>query len=1063
MNTRNPIPLILCLLALTHALSPAAELTATDVLTATGTGGGLAVHVGCGQGKLVAELGRHPSFTVFGLDRDARHVAAAREQLGAAGLYGKATVDQLVGNGLPLIDNVVNLLVLGPGHGIAPAEIQRILTPGGVAWDGNAKTVKAVPEETDEWTHYLHGPDNNAVSEDEVVSYPYHTQWAGYPVWTRNHNHLNGYSAVVTSAGRIFYIFDDGPIQSVTYAPRWRLVARDAYNGVVLWKRDIRDWEGHLRPFRSGPVEITRRLVASGERLYVTMGYGAPVSVLDAATGETVRTLDGTEGTHEILFSEGILYLVAGNAMPEPDEDTLSRWKASPPPREKRIQAMSPTTGTRLWETADEHTSEMLATTLCMDETRLFFQSPDNLVCLAKDSGRTLWKTARPVIKNRKSWSSATVVVRDGVVLCADGSFGPEKAKKKGDAGKAPGKGPQRISTGALNWTVTPSPDSAPGGELIAFQAEDGKELWRCPAAFGYCAPPNLFVADGLVWVSSQPGINVADMTEGRDLQTGEVKRKLDTARAFDAAHHHRCYRDKATNRFLLLGRTGVEWVDLRNNDIQRHFWIRGSCQYGLMPANGLLYLPGHSCGCYIQSKLNGFWALAPKRTGDPAQPETGTDPLTRGPAYDTGLGKPNGAAAWPMHRHGLARAGATEIAVPKDLAPSWSVDLGGDLTAPVAALGKLIVSRKDTHTVTALAVADGRAMWSFRAGGVVDSPPSISRERVVFGAHDGYVYCLTLKGGEVAWRFRAAPRDRRAMTFGHLESLWPVVGSVSIVSNTVYCVAGRSSYLDGGISMVRLDLESGKELGRVKLYSRDPQTGEQPDALLEDVELPGFLPDILVVQDDSLFLRDRQFTMDLKEKTARYAPHLYSSGGLLDPHWWHRTAWIWGGRAWGRASGWAIAGKYNPSGRLLVLDDTKVYGYKFSEHGGSGGGHSLFCSDKKVKKVDQKLENNNAAIVKYVTPDKVVYHWKTRIPFGVRGMVRAGNTLFAAGPGNARETHFDDSKGTPVLAAFNCADGKLLSRIEIPSQPVFDGMAAVNRRLFMSLVNGRVVCYSGK
>jgi hypothetical protein len=332
----------------------------------------------------------------------------------------------------------------------------------------------------------------------------------------------------------------------------------------------------------------------------------------------------------------------------------------------------------------------------------------------------------------------------------------------------------------------------------------------------------------------------------------------------------------------------------------------------------------------------------------------------------------------------------------------------------------------------------------------------------VVFGAHDGYVYCLTLRDGRLVWKFRAAPRDRRTVVFGHLESVWPVVGSVSIVGDTVYCVVGRSSYLDGGMALFRLDLATGNVIGKTALYSRDPETGEQPDELLEDVELPGSLPDILVIQNDSVFLRDRQFAMDLKEKVARYDPHLYCSGGLLDPNWWHRTIWIWGSRAWGRASGWAVAGRYNPSGRLLVLDDTKVYGYKFSERG-SGGGHSLFCSDKKVRKVNQKLKNNNAAIVKYVTPDKVVYHWKTPIAFGVRGMVRAGDTLFAAGPGEAQETHFDDSRGTPVLAAFRCKDGKQLSRTKIPSQPVFDGMAAVNGRLFMSLVNGTVVCYGGK
>ena len=63
-------------------------------------------------------------------------------------------------------------------------------------------------------------------------------------------------------------------------------MARNAFSGVVLWKRDIEKWEDHLRPFRTGPTELQRRLVAVGDCVYVTLGYGAPVTALDAATGD---------------------------------------------------------------------------------------------------------------------------------------------------------------------------------------------------------------------------------------------------------------------------------------------------------------------------------------------------------------------------------------------------------------------------------------------------------------------------------------------------------------------------------------------------------------------------------------------------------------------------------------------------------------------------------------------------------------------------------------------------------------------------------------------------------
>ncbi len=1074
---------LLCLCVVSsHAL--ASKEQAAAILRESGVQGGLVLHVGCGDGALTASLRVSPAFLVHGLDRDQAKVDRARQAIRALGLYGQVTADLRTGSDLPLVDNVVRLLVDETAGGdAAGTELMRVLTPGGVALVRHAPTglpvagtvtilgetwsklVKPVPSEIDEWTHYLHGPSNNAVSHDQTVSYPHHMQWAGYPMWTRNHNHTNSYSAVVSAEGRVFYILDEGPTQSVRYAPKWRLAARDAFSGVVLWKKDIEKWEGHLRPFRSGPAELPRRLVAAGDRLFVTLNYGAPLSVLSAATGALIRDVAGTDGTHEILYSDGVLYLVAGSMDEEKYRAALAVGQASPAVRGKRIMAVAADSGRTLWSKADADTAEMPPSTLCVSGTRLFFHGLSELICLDSGTGRVLWRTPRPLLTERKAWSAPTLVAYGDVLLSAEGSFGDDRGKRRGKPAE-----PAASDTGQIRWQVTASPKSAEGGELIAFRADDGAELWRCPAAFGYCAPPNLFVADGLVWVSKQPGINDADMTEGRDPLTGAVKRRIDTTRAFEAAHHHRCYRDKATNRFFLFGRTGVEYVDILNGDIQRHFWIRGTCQYGIMPANGLLYLPGHSCGCYIQSKLNGFWALAPKRRTGRPQPGN-ADRLLRGPAWNAVPDQPEaGASAWPIHRYDNGRTSCTPTTVPAELAPVWRTGLGAAITPPVIAAGKVVVALKDKHVVTALDATDGRQLWSFSAGGRIDSPPTLSRGVAVFGAHDGHVYCLRLADGRMVWRFRAAPVDRRTYAFGQLESVWPVVGSVSVRDNTVYCVAGRSSYLDGGMALCRLDLMTGRELGRTSFYSRDPETGEQPDALLEDVELPGTLPDILTFDGDNMFLRDKQFDLDGNELVAQYRPHLYSSGGLLDPNWWHRTIWIWGERAFGRASGWAIAGRYRPSGRLLTLDGPRLYGYKFSERGGKrkGGGkaasqHVLFCADKKVVKVDRKINNNNPAVTRHMTPDKIVTHWSRGLDFAVRAMVKADSRLFAAGPHAATEIAFADPGMKAVLASFEAGSGEPLPRLEIPSQPVFDGMAAASEQLYLSLLDGTVVCYGGK
>ena len=54
-------------------------------------------------------------------------------------------------------------------------EITRVLVPNGVAYvrEGTTwkKTIKPRPKNIDEWTHYLHGSDGNAVAHDDVVAF----------------------------------------------------------------------------------------------------------------------------------------------------------------------------------------------------------------------------------------------------------------------------------------------------------------------------------------------------------------------------------------------------------------------------------------------------------------------------------------------------------------------------------------------------------------------------------------------------------------------------------------------------------------------------------------------------------------------------------------------------------------------------------------------------------------------------------------------------------------------------------------------------------------------------
>ena len=63
-------------------------------------------------------------------------------------------------------------------------------------------------------------------------------------------------SAMTTSDGRVFYIYDEGPVSVIHQPADWKLIARDAFNGKLLWKREIPTWMTHLYNFRAGPGPV---------------------------------------------------------------------------------------------------------------------------------------------------------------------------------------------------------------------------------------------------------------------------------------------------------------------------------------------------------------------------------------------------------------------------------------------------------------------------------------------------------------------------------------------------------------------------------------------------------------------------------------------------------------------------------------------------------------------------------------------------------------------------------------------------------------------------------------
>ncbi|MHC4201401.1 MAG: class I SAM-dependent methyltransferase, partial [Planctomycetota bacterium] len=340
-----------------------AAATTGRILEATGVRGGLVVHLGCGDGRLTTELRADLCYVVHGLDTDAHNVAKAREHIRSLDLYGPVSVDVLDGSRLPYADDMVNLLVSSDPGGVTMKEVMRVLVPGGVAYVGGAggwsKTVKPWPAALDEWTHWLHGPDGNAVSTDRLAGPPRRLRWIAGPLWSRHHNTVASVSAFVSAGGRVFYIVDDAPPGMHGDAPdRWALVARDAFNGVRLWRIPIaewgwRAWSADWTCRFTQPTHISRRVVAAGERVYATLGFNAPLSEIDGATGEVLRVFDGTDFTDEILHADDLLILAVNRSAQKPSASDARKGGQGEPPVRKQVCAIDASTGRTLWRRGD--------------------------------------------------------------------------------------------------------------------------------------------------------------------------------------------------------------------------------------------------------------------------------------------------------------------------------------------------------------------------------------------------------------------------------------------------------------------------------------------------------------------------------------------------------------------------------------------------------------------------------------------------------------------------------------------------------------------------------------
>ena len=1059
---------LLAILAVLASTPAVLAQDASQILSETGVKGGLVVHLGCGDGRLTADLHATDSYLVHGLALDPKNVDEARHHIRSRGLYGKVSVDQWSGTQLPYARNLVNLLVAQDLADISIDECLRVLVPDGVALirRGNdwKKVIKPRPHEIDEWTHHLHDAGGNPVARDTVVGPPQHLQWTAGPLWARSHGYTPSVTAMVSSGGRLFAIVDETLTGAGDVIPsKWFLVARDAFSGVLLWKTPVPDWGSHAMsglPDTGGgisvgrftmPTHAAKRLVAVGNTVFVTLGVEAPVSAIDAATGNVERVFPHTERADEVLVSEGRLIVTINP--PDPRPEVVNKEATPPPAPGKVICAFDIESGRRLWETgpfaairAGRAQDPFGRLELVAGNGRVFFLTSTTIECYSASSGKGLWQIERPPLPEnavRKLGYSGmyeflleVLVYHNGVLLLAQ----PEPN---------------------THHTYHTMP-----GTLHAFDATNGVKLWSHPyGGWGHQTPPDVFAIGDKVWThvnaeaefgsSWGGGFRAKDTSvidyriQAFDLRTGELCQEFPTKEIFNVGHHHRCYRNKSTERFLMASRRGVEFVDLATGENWQNHWVRSGCKVGNLPCNGLVYVAPHPCGCYIGAKLTGFNALAPR--SETEMSEAATAPrLVKGKAFNTPLlSGGSDLADWPTYRCDPQRSGATNTSVRTDLKIAWKTNLGTKPSAPVVADEKVLLAGIDTHSVHALSAQNGTEIWNRTVGARVPSPPTFHNGLALFGSADGSVYCLRAADGAMVWQYQAAPESRLITAFGQLESAWPVPG-VLVQDGACWFAAGRSSYLDQGIRVFAVEPATGTVLHQETIYSPDPKTGKMTPET-EGHNMAGVLNDIPGSDGRNVFLCQMKISSNAEGEASQ---HLFTTAGFLDSTWFNRTFWK-AGRAettgpmvLGDGVAFGVEPFTSPSRDVLFLPGKKAY--------------RLRCLSTRPRMVD-KTSRRGGKPVKPNRQPKADIVWEKSVGIRITAMVRAADTLFVAGSPDVVDPDdphaaWEGRKGG-VLAAFATVDGRQLTEIAIPAPPVWDGMAAAGGHLYLSLHDGSVIC----
>ena len=776
-------------------------------------------------GQLATELAWGEGLTVHVWNPSDNVASQARQIAVDEGIHGTRVIAE---HGrldrLPYAENTVDVLVAvadDTTEELSVSEVLRVLRPDGRAVLGTERTpaalaewleqhgvrgaelhesaeasyatiVKPRPAGEGDWSHIEHGPDNNPVANDSLIKAPYMTKWLGTPYY------IAMPAVTVSAGGRIFLA--TGHIAHHEREEPWlnTLIARNGYNGTVLWQRKLPDnYLVHRSAF-----------IATADHLYMIDPDGSGCLVVDAHSGEERGRIEvpGRRGQWKwMAISDGVLLALIGGDK-DPPQTTIVRSKRSHwswgdlskgyyPDRipwgfGQKIVAIDLETREPVWQHREK--TDIDSRGMVVGGGRVFYYCPDaQLGCLELASGEQVWtnpdEEVRKLIEEKGRGLSST----PGFRTMTFSLFTPDVLIYQGQTRQ----------------------------NVVAVSTKYGTMLWNRQKTTNN--PNAISVDDNLILGIGEQGSSLLV-----DPESGETLGDLGFAK-------RSCARLTATSDSLFCRGMpeGLTRFDLNTKQVNFNGAVRPSCNDGVVAANGLLYMGPWACDCNLTLMGRVVMCSAGdfdfQRQGNSEPESLADDERVEEIASDD--------ADWSTYRGNTARSAGTSVAIPTDAGRLWTFT-PRTAVAPTAATtaGGLIFTAGDDGAVRAIDADTGHLRWEYHTAGAVRQSPTIAEDRAYFGSGDGYVYCLEAASGRALWRYRVAPIERRIPVYGSLSSTWPVHSGVLVEDGVAYAAAGIIDY--DGTYVVALDALSGE-----LLWTND-ETGHLDPLLRKGVSAQGFL-----------------------------------------------------------------------------------------------------------------------------------------------------------------------------------------------------------------------------